>query len=113
MIKKYLIPIIFLLFSPLFLQAQNYVDLHFDFKEGSEFQIHQKANKETYLTVGEVEQRTSNEKETKLMLTVKKVNPDGSATLSANYQRIILSSSQNGNKIYVDTKSEGSDVFNK
>ena len=113
MIKKNLIPIIFLLFSPLFLRAQSYVDLHFNFKEGSEFQIHQKANKETYLTVGEVEQRTSNQKETKLMLTVKKVNPDGSATLSANYQRIILSSSQDGNKIYVDTKSEESDVFNK
>lgn len=99
------------LFSGL-LSAQEYLDLHYEYKAGDRFSIHQKSNDETYLTVDGIPQRTSNQRDAELLLTVKKVAPGGVAEMEAEYKKIVLLSVQKENTVSVNTTSTETDKFN-
>ncbi len=113
MYKKTVITLLCIFFFSGLLSAQEYLDLHYTFKAGDQYQIHQKASQETYLTVQGVPQRTSNQKEALLLLTVKNVAPGGIAEMEAEYKRIILHSNEKNNTISVNTEMQEDDIFNR
>lgn len=94
-------------------KTQQYLELRYQLNEGDQFTIHQKASEETYLTLNDVPQRTSNQKESVLLLTVKGVAPGGVAALEAEYQKINLYSNQDNVTIAVNTEGSETDIYNK
>ncbi len=93
--------------------AQEYLNLEYHFDKGDQYQIHSTSNQETYLTVNEVDQRTTNNQNMTMLLTFKGITPDGGAKIQTEYKKIILSSSQKDTKVSVNTDSNESDIFNK
>lgn len=100
-------------FAPVFAQqGQSSFNLQYQFQKGDQFQIKQHFQQDSYLNLNGVEQRTTNQQDAVLMLTVTDVN-SLQATLEASYKEIrLISSSQNQN-ISVNTDSDGKDVFNR
>lgn len=113
MYKKIPVVISCLFFFFTSLRAQEYLDLHYHFDKGDQFQVHQHANQETYLTLKDVPQRTTNQMDAVLLLTVRDVTEGGGATLDAEYKKISLQSSQDNLNVSVNTEAASDDVFNR
>ena len=94
-------------------RTQEYLDLRYQLNEGEQFSIQQKANEETYLTLNNVPQRTSNQKTTTLLLTVQHMGAGGVATLQAEYKQINLYSNQDNITIAVNTEGSETDIYNQ
>lgn len=97
---------------PALLSAQGYIDLHYQFKKGDIYSIHQNSSQETYLTVKGVPQRTSNHKEAVLELSIKNILPGGVAEIDAEYKKIILLTTQKNLTVSVNTETEEDDIYN-
>ncbi|MGH2643583.1 MAG: hypothetical protein ACRDE2_06525, partial [Chitinophagaceae bacterium] len=78
--------------SPAFSQLNNSTtefNLKYQFNSGDQFQVNQHSQEDSYLDLNGVEQRTTNQIDAILMLTVTTVNP-AQATLEATYKQINL-----------------------
>lgn len=102
-------------FSSAFAQVNNSstgFNLEYQFKAGDQFQIKQHSQEDTYLNLDGVEQRTTNQLDDTMLLTVASVN-SAQATLEATYKQISLLSSSRDQSVYVNTNTDGKDVYNR
>lgn len=112
--QKFFFTLIFLsaiLIAP-FAEAQEYMDLHYQFHKGDQFRITQHSSQETYLTLQSETDRTTNENNSTLQLTVQSIEAD-KATIEAEYTKIIIQSSSQDQEVSVNTETGQDDVFNR
>lgn len=98
--------------SAIFAPAQEYKALHYQFTQGDQFQIIQHASQETYLTLNGEKDRTSNETNATLNLTITGIQK-GNAIMEASYKQINLQSSSHDQQVSVNTQSDDDDIFNR
>lgn len=92
--------------------SSNEFNLQYQFTEGDQFQVKQHSQEDSYLDLNGVEQRTTNQLDAIMLLTVTQVNA-AQATLEATYKQINLLSSSQNQSITVNTSSDGKDVYNR
>ncbi|WP_109695203.1 DUF6263 family protein [Chitinophaga deserti] len=90
------------------LSAQDYVELNYKLKTGSEFSLSQESRSETYITVSEVIQRTTRDYNNKMSVKVTDANP-GKYTLAWAYTDIKFNFNAKNQNIYVDAKTDHPD----
>lgn len=92
--------------------APSEFDLKYQFTTGDQFQVKQHSQEDSYLDLDGVEQRTTNQLDDTLLLTVTSVNA-AQATLEATYKQISLLSSSQDQNVSVNTNSDATDVYNR
>jgi hypothetical protein len=114
MCQKIIFTIFFVtgMLSAIFAPAQEYMDLHYQFTKGDQFQLIQHSSQETYLTLNGEKDRTSNETNATLSLTITGIQA-GNATIEASYKQINLQSSSHDQQVSVNTQSDADDIFNR
>lgn len=90
------------------LSAQDYVELNYKLKTGSEFALSQESRSETYMTVQEVVQRTTRDYNNKMTIKVTDAAP-GRFTLQWSYTDIKFNFNAKNQNIYVDAKTDHPD----
>jgi hypothetical protein len=102
-------------FSSAFAQLSNSsseFDLKYQFTTGDQFQVKQHSQEDSYLDLDGVEQRTTNQLDDTMLLTVTNVNA-AQATLEATFKQISLLSSSQDQSVSVNTNSDAKDVYNR
>lgn len=102
-------------FSSAFAQLNNSspeFDLKYQFTKGDQFQVKQHSQEDSYLDLDGVEQRTTNQLDDTMLLTVTNVNA-AQATLEATYKQISLLASSQDQSVSVNTNSDATDVYNR
>ncbi len=105
---KKLTGLVALCYLALSLSAQDYVELNYKLKTGSEFSLSQESRSETYITVSEVIQRTTRDYNNKMSIKVTDANP-GKFILSWAYTDIKFNFNAKNQNIYVDAKTDHPD----
>ncbi|MGE7773490.1 DUF6263 family protein [Chitinophaga sp. NPDC101104] len=90
------------------LSAQDYVELNYNLKTGSEFTLSQESRSETYMTVQEVVQRTTRDYNNKMSVKVTDAAP-GRFTMHWSYTDIKFNFNAKNQNIYVDAKTDHPD----
>ncbi|WP_126245801.1 DUF6263 family protein [Chitinophaga rhizosphaerae] len=90
------------------LSAQDYVELNYNLKTGSEFTLSQESRSETYMTVQEVVQRTTRDYNNKMSIKVTDAAP-GRFTMHWSYTDIKFNFNAKNQNIYVDAKTDHPD----
>ncbi|WZN43712.1 DUF6263 family protein [Chitinophaga pollutisoli] len=90
------------------LSAQDYVELNYNLKTGSEFTLSQESRSETYMTVQEVVQRTTRDYNNKMSIKVTDAAP-GRFTMQWSYTDIKFNFNAKNQNIYVDAKTDHPD----
>lgn len=85
------------------LSAQDYVELAYTLKQGSEFDLTQESRSETYITVQEVIQRTTRDYNNKMKVIVSESN-SGKYLLTWSYTDIKFNFNAKNQNIFVDAK---------
>ncbi|MEC5148079.1 DUF6263 family protein [Chitinophaga sp. 212800010-3] len=83
--------------------AQEYVDLNYQFAKGQLFEMEQKSRSETYMTVNEVMQRTTRDYNNTIAIEVTAVEP-GKTTLAFRYKELKFNFNAKNTNIFVDAK---------
>lgn len=68
-------------------QEQNYVSLTYNFQKGNQFELNMESRSETYMTVNDIQQRTTRDFNGKINIEATTVNP-GVSILTWKYQEI-------------------------
>ncbi len=84
-------------------QAQEYVDLHYTFNKGEQYELEQKSRSETYMTVNGAQRRTTRDYNNIIVIDVKDVVP-GKAILSFYYKDLKFNFNAKNTNIAVDAK---------
>lgn len=86
------------------LSAQDYVELAYTFKQGSEFTLQMESRSETYITVQDVVQRTTRDYITGMTIKVSETGP-GRTVLTFLYNDLKFNFNGKNRNIYVDAKT--------
>lgn len=86
--------------------------LKYQLTQGDQFEVTQHEQQESYLTLDGVTQRTSNQRDAVLLLTLREVNTTG-ATIDASFKQINLLSSSADQKISVNTTTGDNSLYNR
>ncbi|MFB6455748.1 DUF6263 family protein [Chitinophaga sp. Hz27] len=87
--------------------AQAYVDLSYHFNNGEQFELEQKSRNETYMTVNDIQQRTTRDYNNIIVIDVKEVSP-GKATLNFYYKELKFNWNAKNTNIAVDANGPAS-----
>ncbi|MGN6509393.1 MAG: DUF6263 family protein [Chitinophaga sp.] len=102
---KKLTAIVALCCTVLTLSAQDYVELAYTLKQGSEFDLSQESRSETYITVNDIIQRTTRDYNNKMKVVVTE-SGSGRYLLTWSYTDIKFNFNAKNQNIFVDAKVE-------
>lgn len=102
---KKLTAIVALCCTVLTLSAQDYVELAYTLKQGSEFDLSQESRSETYITVNDIIQRTTRDYNNKMKVVVTE-SGSGRYLLTWSYTDIKFNFNAKNQNIFVDAKTE-------
>lgn len=115
MIKRILVTTLLLLGGvAAFAQEENpeSFDFKYKFQKGDQYDITLHTQQDSYLTMDGTPQRTTNQRDAVIHLTITDVN-QLEATMEASYQKLILISSSSDDHISVNTESDDNDLYDR
>jgi hypothetical protein len=92
--------------------AGSSLHLQYAFHKGDQYQMKQHSQEDTYINLNGEQQRTTNDRDATLLLTVSAVAA-GKATLRASYTHITMNSSSADQQVSVNTDGDSDDVYNR
>jgi hypothetical protein len=93
-------------------EAPTTFSLKYQLKQGDQFQIKQHSQQDSYLNLDGVEQRTTNQRDAVIHLTITTVN-NVQATIEVTYEQINLQSSSQDQNISVNTTTDNNSIYNR
>jgi Family of unknown function (DUF6263) len=94
----------------LFAQTSSF-NLHYNFTTGDKYEMHINGTSDTYLTINGVSQRTTQQMNDVLTLTVTGINPNQTALVTARYNSVYVNASSNDLQTTINTDSNDTDIF--
>ncbi|HVI48869.1 MAG TPA: DUF6263 family protein [Chitinophaga sp.] len=83
--------------------AQEYMSINYTFNKGEQFELEQKSRSETYMTVNDIQQRTTRDYNNIISIDVTAVEP-GKTTLTFRYKELKFNFNAKNQNIFVDAK---------
>lgn len=100
------------LLSVISAQAQDYLQLQYQFSQGDRFELLRHSTQDSYLEIQGVTRRTTRQLRDTLLLTVAAAD-HGGATITATFRNIFLLASGDNQQMTINTAAGDDDIFNR